>query len=126
MHHKTPRKEHRQDILGHESYQYILRSVSLGKRNKSRNKQMGPSQTYKLLHSKGNYKQNEKISYKMGENICERCDQQRVNIQNIQTALVTQYQKTKQPIKKNGQKSWTDISPKYTYRWPACKNVQHY
>ena len=29
-------------------------SVSQGKRN--RNKQMGPNQTYKLLHSKGNYK----------------------------------------------------------------------
>ena len=27
---------------------------------------MGPNQTYKLLHSKGNYKQN-KTNYKMGE-----------------------------------------------------------
>ena len=34
---------------------FILRSISQGKRNK--NKQMGPNQTYKLLHSKGNHKQ---------------------------------------------------------------------
>ena len=34
------------------------------------NKQMGPNQTYKLLHSKGNYKQNEK-TYRLGENICK-------------------------------------------------------
>ena len=38
------------------------------------NKQMGPNQTYKLLHSKGNYKQNEK-TYRLGENICKWCDQ---------------------------------------------------
>ena len=31
----------------------FLRSVSQGNRNK--NKQMGPNQTYKLLHSKGNH-----------------------------------------------------------------------
>ena len=28
---------------------------------------MGPNQTYKLLHSKGNHKQNETITYKMEE-----------------------------------------------------------
>ena len=37
----------------------FLRSVSQGNRNKSKNKQMELSQTYKLLHSKGNRKQNE-------------------------------------------------------------------
>ena len=35
------------------------------------NKQMGPNQTYKLLHSKGNYKQNEKTTLRMGENDCK-------------------------------------------------------
>jgi len=35
---------------------------------------MGPNQTYKLLHSKGNYKQNEKITYGIGENICKQSD----------------------------------------------------
>ena len=28
---------------------------------------MGPKQTYKLLYSKGNHKQNEKSAYRMGE-----------------------------------------------------------
>ena len=40
--------------------------------NKSKNKQMGPNQTYKLLHSKGNHKQNKKTIYRLGENICEQ------------------------------------------------------
>ena len=46
-------------------------SVSQGNRNKSKNKQMGPNQTYKLLHSKGNHKQNEKTIYELGEHICK-------------------------------------------------------
>ena len=37
----------------------------------SKNKQMGPNQTYKLLHSKGNHKQDEKTALRMGENICK-------------------------------------------------------
>ena len=28
---------------------------------------MGPNQTYKFLHSKGNHKQNEKTTYGLGE-----------------------------------------------------------
>ena len=31
---------------------------------------MGPNQTYKLLYNKGNHKQNEKMTYRLGENIC--------------------------------------------------------
>ena len=38
---------------------------------KAKNKQMGPNKTYKLLHSKGNHKQNEKTTYRRGENICK-------------------------------------------------------
>ena len=30
---------------------------------------MRPNQTYQLLHSKGNHKQNEETAYKLGENI---------------------------------------------------------
>ena len=37
---------------------------------------MGPNQTYKLLHSKGNYKQNGETTYRMEENISKWCDQQ--------------------------------------------------
>ena len=50
---------------------------------------MGPNQTYKLLHSKGNHKQKEK-AYGLGENICKPCDQQGLNFQNIQTAHTSQ------------------------------------
>ena len=51
---------------------------------------MGPNQIYKLLHSKWNYKQNEKTTYRLGENICKWCDWQRINFQNIQRAHTTQ------------------------------------
>ena len=43
-----------------KSYQCFLWSFSQGDKNKSKNKQMGPKETYKLLHSKGNHKQNER------------------------------------------------------------------
>ena len=64
---------------------------------------MGPNQTYKLLHSKGNHKQNKKTTYRMGENICKGCAWQGITFQNIQIAYTTQQQKTN-PIKK-----WTDL-----------------
>ena len=51
---------------------------------------MEPSQTYKLWHSKGNHKQNERTAYRPGENICQWCDQQGLNSQNIQTAHTIQ------------------------------------
>ena len=57
---------------------------------KAKVKQIGPNQTYKLLHSKGNHKQNEKTIYRLGENICKWCDWQGLNFQNIQTAHITQ------------------------------------
>jgi len=48
------------------------------------------NQTHKLLHSKGNHKENKtKITYGMGGNICKQCDQEGLNFQNIQTALST-------------------------------------
>ena len=34
---------------------------------KNKNKQMGPTQTQKLLHRKGNNKQNEKTTHRLGE-----------------------------------------------------------
>jgi len=43
----------------------LLSGTSLRKTNfliKEKNKQMGPNQTYKLLYSKGNYKQNEETT----------------------------------------------------------------
>ena len=89
---KTPTRQHRQNTLWHTSYQCFLRSVSQGNRNKNKNKQMGPSQTYKLLHLQ-TYKlflfqgncggKNEKTTYRIGENIWKWCDRQGLNLQNI-------------------------------------------
>ena len=36
-----------------------------------------------FFHSKGNYKQDEKTTLRMGENICKRINGQRINLQNI-------------------------------------------
>ena len=66
---------------------------------------MGPNQTYMLLYSKGNHKQNEKTTYRMGENVCKQWNQQGINFQNIQTAHTTQYQKKQTTQSKNGQKT---------------------
>ena len=60
---------------------------------------MESNQTYKLLHSKGNNKQNEKETYRLGEYICKWCNQQGLNFQHIQTAHTTQ----KQTQSKSGQ-----------------------
>ena len=45
----------------------------------------------------------------MGENICKQSNGQRINLQNIQTAHVAQYQKNKQPNHKMGRR------PKQTF-----------
>ena len=61
------------------------------------------------MHSKGNYKQDEKTTLRMGENICKRNNGQRINLQNLQAAHAAQYQKNKQPNQKVGGR------PKYTF-----------
>ena len=63
-HHQTPGREHRQNFLWHQPYKCFLRSVSQSNRNKNKNKPMGPNQTEKLLHSKGNQKENKKTTYR--------------------------------------------------------------
>ena len=45
---KHPRREYRQNILLHKLYQDFLRSLSQDNRNKSKIKQMGPNEIYKL------------------------------------------------------------------------------
>ena len=57
------------------------------------------------MHSKGNQKQNEKTTQRIGENICKLNNQQGINLQNIQTTHAAQYQTNKQKIKKG-----TDLS----------------
>ena len=50
---------------------------------KTKNKQMGPNETSKLLQSKGNRKQDEKTTLRIGDNICKRINGQRINLQNL-------------------------------------------
>ena len=60
------------------------------------------------MHSKGNYKQNQKTIHRMGENISKWSNQQGITLQNIQTAHAAQYQKQKtkkQPNQKMGLRS---------------------
>ena len=64
---------------------------------------MGPNQTYKLLHSKGNHKQNKKATYRLGGNICKPCDQQGFLISKIYKTDHTTISKKQKP-NKNGQK----------------------
>ena len=52
---------------------------------KKNNNKWGPNQIYKFFHSKWNHKQNEKTTYRKGENICKWWNQQWLNFQNIQT-----------------------------------------
>ena len=52
------------------------------------------------MHSKGNHKQDEKTTLRMGENICKPSNWQRINLQNIQAAHAANYQKNKHPIQK--------------------------
>ena len=44
---------------------------------------MGPNETSKLLQSKGNLKQDEKTTLRIGENIRKPINGQRINLQNI-------------------------------------------
>ena len=72
---------------------------------------MGHNVTQKFLHSKGNHKQNEKATNKMGQNNCKWCDWQGISLQNLRMAHATQYPRRKTTKSKNEQKT---ISPKKT------------
>jgi len=73
-------REHRQNILWHQPYKYSLRSVSQNNSSKIKNKPVGPNQTDKLLHSKGNQKEHKETTYRMGENHVKRCYWQGLNL----------------------------------------------
>ena len=59
---------------------------------------------FKSLHNKGNYKQDEKITPRAGENDSKQSNWWRINLQNIQTAHAAQYQKNEQPNPKVGKR----------------------
>ena len=78
----------------------------------------------KLLHSKGNHKQNEKTTYRMGEIIYKRSAQQGINLQNIQTAHAALYQRNKQPNQKMGRRRNQDGRVEGHALTPSCKNTR--
>ena len=51
---------------------------------------MGPSQTCKLMHSKGNNQHNKKANYRLGENIRKQCNWQELTFENIQAHTTQQ------------------------------------
>ena len=61
------------------------------------------------MHSKGNYKQGEKTTHRIGENNSKWKNWQRINFQNIPAAHTNQSQKNKQPNQKVGKR------PKYMF-----------
>ena len=83
------------------NYTNVFLRVSQGNRNKNKNKQMGPNQTYKLLHSKGNHLKTMKRQTTERENMCKWCHRQGLDLQNIQRGHTIQQQK--KPIKKRAE-----------------------
>ena len=66
---------------------------------------MEPNSTLKLFHNEGNYKQGEKMAFRVGENNRKWSNWQIINLKNIQTVHAAQFQKNKQPNKKMGQRT---------------------
>ena len=52
------------------------------------------------MHNERNYKQGEKIAFRMGENNSTQSNWQRINLRNIQATPAAQFQKINDPIKK--------------------------
>ena len=84
---------------------------------------MEPNQTYKLLYNKGNYKQNEKTTYRLVENICNKTNKgliSKIYEQHVQLSHI----KPNNPIEKIGRRP---KFPKKAYRLPTStwKDAQH-
>ena len=91
---------------------------------------MGTSQTYELLHSKGNHKKKkkEKRQPTEWEKIFANDVTDKGLISKIHWQLIQLNSKKQRAQLKNEQNTLIDISPKKTYRWPigTWKDAQHH
>ena len=58
-------------VLSDIGHRNIFSDILLRQGGKIKSKQMEWHQTKKLLHSEGNYQQNEKLTHRMGEDTCK-------------------------------------------------------
>ena len=108
--------------IGHSNF---FQDVSKGKGNKSENELLGLHQDQRLLHSKGNSQQN-RGNPRNGR----RYSQMTLQTKGWYPRSIKNSSTLKKQIimSKNGQKTWTNNSPKKISRWPTdrWKDVQQY
>ena len=81
---KTPRREHKQNILWHKSRQCFLRSRFQDNRNKSNNNERHIMKLTRICTRKETINK-AKSQYTEWDNICKPCIQLRFNMHSIQT-----------------------------------------